>query len=138
MGEHTDGRGWAQLLVLRFSSVLAMPPRPIDRTSALHRQWGDDCDAWELLALDDLLVVEERMPPGSTERRHHHARARQFFYVLTGTLTIEQDGHEHAVPAGSGLHVAPGTSHVVMNRTPAEATFLAIAAPTTTTDRHDG
>jgi mannose-6-phosphate isomerase-like protein (cupin superfamily) len=87
------------------------------------------------LELDDLLVVEERMPPGTSETEHYHARARQFFYVLTGTLTIDVDGQEHTVAAGSGLHVPPGQSHVVANRSRAEATFLAIAAPTTNADR---
>ena len=91
----------------------------------------------KLLVFDeDLRIVEERMPPNAHEERHHHSRARQFFYVLSGTLTIELDGREHTVSAGSGLHVPAGTPHLVANRAQDAATFLAIASPTTAGDRH--
>ncbi len=108
---------------------------PAHRANAPHRRWGADCDAWELLSLDDLQIVEERMPPGTREEGHHHAEARQFFYVLSGTLTIELDGQEHTVSTGSGLHVPAGTGHLVANRGPGVASFLAIASPTTAGDR---
>ena len=32
------------------------------------------------------------MPPGTAETRHKHSRVRQFFYVLSGELTLEVKG----------------------------------------------
>jgi mannose-6-phosphate isomerase-like protein (cupin superfamily) len=117
-------------------SVKTMDILPVHRANTPHRSWGTNCDAWELLDLDDLRIVEERMPPNTHEERHHHSRARQFFYVLRGVLTIELDGQEHTVSAGSGLHVPAGATHLVANRAQEVAVFLAIASPTTAGDRH--
>ena len=108
---------------------------PVHRANTPHRRWGADCDAWELLSLDNLQIVEERMPPGTHEEQHHHAEAQQFFYVSSGTLTIEMDGQENTVSAGSGLHVPAGAAHLVANRAQEAAVFLAIASPTTAGDR---
>lgn len=108
---------------------------PISRATAAHYQWGVACDGWHLLRVDALSVIEERMPPGSAELRHRHAAARQFFFVLTGELTIELDGTTHRVPARSGLEVAPGVAHEVRNASDGPAEFLVISQPPSHGDR---
>jgi mannose-6-phosphate isomerase-like protein (cupin superfamily) len=80
-------------------------------------------------------VIHERMPPGAAEPRHHHERARQFFFVLAGILTIEMDGVVHTMAAGQGLEVPPGARHQSINRSPGPVEFLVVSAPTTRGDR---
>lgn len=107
----------------------------VSTANAQHYHWGQACDGWHLLALDELSVIEERMPPGSFEQRHRHARARQFFYVLEGELTIELEGVEHRLQPGEGLHVPPGSAHQVRNIGFADARFVAVSSPKSHGDR---
>lgn len=110
-------------------------PMPIDRTSAEHYVWGGVCDGWRLVNGTSLSVIEERMPPAAREKRHYHTRARQFFYVLSGTLTMERDGDMITMAAGHGLEIAPGTPHQARNDGATDVVFLVISAPTTAGDR---
>ncbi|MBL4918325.1 cupin domain-containing protein [Szabonella alba] len=107
----------------------------VDRSSTEHYLWGQDCDGWLLLPGDDLLVIEERMPPGTAETRHFHNRARQFFYVLSGTLTMELDGKVYQVSARRGIAVPPGQPHQARNDTAEDVFFLVISSPTSRGDR---
>ena len=110
-------------------------PRVSDTTSAEHYVWGEACDGWHLLRDPALSVIQERVPPGVGEVRHFHSRARQFFYVLSGTATMEFDGEEVTFGAGQGLHVPPGTRHRFANHSDADVVFLVISSPTTAGDR---
>ena len=109
--------------------------RPISIDSARHYRWGSGCDGWHLVAADALSVIQERMPPGTAEIRHRHRVARQFFFVLSGELTLEIGGVSVGVPAGSGCEVSPGESHQVFNRGSAVAEFLVISQPPAQGDR---
>lgn len=113
------------------------PPSPVSAQTAEHYLWGAACDGWRLLDHDGLSVIEERMPPGSRERLHVHERARQFFYVLEGCLTVECDGRAASLRAGEGVHLPPGTPHRVVNASRDDATFLVVSAPATAGDRTD-
>jgi mannose-6-phosphate isomerase-like protein (cupin superfamily) len=110
-------------------------PRRVSVDTAPHYTWGDGCDGWHLVAADGLSVIEERMPPGTAEVRHRHDVARQFFFVLSGALTLEIDGATVVVPAGSGCAVEPGEAHQVFNRGSAGAEFLVISQPPAQGDR---
>ncbi len=110
-------------------------PEVISRSSAEHYVWGGICDGWRLVNGADLSVIEERMPPATREQRHYHARSRQFFYVLTGTLTMERSGAVLSIPAGHGLEMPPGAPHQARNDSAADVVFLVISAPTTAGDR---
>ena len=107
----------------------------VSKANAQHYHWGQSCDGWHLLALDDLSVIEERMPPGSFEQRHRHARARQFFYVLEGNVTIELEGTVHPLHGGEGLHVPPGSTHQVRNVGTSDARFMVVSSPKSHGDR---
>jgi uncharacterized cupin superfamily protein len=85
----------------------------------------------------NLSVIEERMPPGTREARHWHARARQFFYVLSGTLTIEVEGVTHNLTARSGIELPQGTAHQAINATTSDVEFLVISEPPSRGDRHE-
>lgn len=93
-----------------------MPAQIISTKSAEHYTWGADCDGWHLVKTAELSVIEERMPAGASETRHSHVRARQFFYVLEGELTMEVEHHVFAVHAGEGIEVSPGQQHQAHNK----------------------
>ena len=67
---------------------------PISTANADHYSWGGQCDGWHLVRAQGLSVIEERMPPGTAEVKHWHTRARQFFYVVSGTLVMDVEGVE--------------------------------------------
>ncbi len=119
-----------------------MPAKPISTTTAEHYTWGGpnktDCDGWHLVRTPDLSIIEELMPPNTSEARHHHARARQFFYVLHGELTMEIEHHDFTLNAGEGIEIAPGQSHQAINRSAAPVRILVTSQPPSHGDRIDG
>lgn len=108
---------------------------PISRSHADHYTWGGTCDGWHLLRDAALSVIEERMPPGAHEVRHRHAHARQFFYVLAGTLTLEVDGIRHRLDGRTGFELPPGTAHQARNESSADVEFLVVSCPPSHGDR---
>jgi quercetin dioxygenase-like cupin family protein len=80
-------------------------------------------------------VIEERMPPGTREARHRHIAARQFFYVLSGELTMEVDGAAHRLAARSGIEIAPGVAHQAINDGDTDAEFIVVSTPPSHGDR---
>ena len=107
----------------------------VSRTNARRYGWGDGCEGWHLVADPELSVIEERMPPKTSEVRHRHERARQFFYVLDGTLEIEIEGTSHRLVRGCGVEIPPGAAHQVTNPGPEAAAFLVVSAPPAQQDR---
>jgi mannose-6-phosphate isomerase-like protein (cupin superfamily) len=110
---------------------------PVGLDNAEHYRWGEVCDGWHLLKVNDLSVIRERVPPGGVEMRHRHMRARQFFYVLEGAAMLEVDGVSHALTAGQGLHVPPGAAHRFGNESDADVHFIVVSAPKSHGDRVD-
>lgn len=109
----------------------------IDKTTAEHYQWGDQCDGWYLLKRDDLLIIHEKMPSQTAERRHYHHHARQFFFVLSGVLTMEVAGIVHQLSAQQGIEIPPHSLHQASNQSEQAVEFLVISQPTTRGDRED-
>ena len=97
--------------------------------------WGQECRAWELMDASDLSIKHEHMPAGAQEVRHHHVYAQQFFFVLSGVLTLERSGHQHELRAHEGLPVPPGEKHQAINFGDAPVEFLVISSPSTSGDR---
>jgi mannose-6-phosphate isomerase-like protein (cupin superfamily) len=108
---------------------------PISTSSAEHYTWGQNCDGWQLVRTHEISVIQERMPPGTSEVAHYHARSRQFFFVLSGTLTIQIDDQIHVLTREHGLEIPPKITHRVVNDSAAEATFLVISVPPSHGDR---
>jgi mannose-6-phosphate isomerase-like protein (cupin superfamily) len=109
----------------------------VSRENAEHYRWGNDCDAWYLVNDEQLSVIEEFMPPGAAEIRHHHEKAQQFFYILTGEVLMEIEGHTTLVHAGSGIRVPAGARHQVRNPSPSAVRFLVVSHPRSHGDRVD-
>lgn len=109
--------------------------RSISAANAEHYTWGNRCDGWYLVRSDEMHIIEECMPPGASEMRHSHVRARQFFYVLEGELTMEVEGEDFVLRAGDGLEIAPGKAHQAMNRNAEATRFLVTSQPPSHGDR---
>ncbi|WP_188760005.1 cupin domain-containing protein [Edaphobacter acidisoli] len=107
----------------------------ISKDTAEHYLWGQGCDGWHLVRTPELSVIEERMPPGTSEARHYHVRARQFFYVLEGELTMEVERSFHTLRAGEGVEIAPGMAHQAFNRSGSDVRFLVTSHPPSHGDR---
>ena len=107
----------------------------ISRDAAMHYRWGDGCDGWHLVRDASLSVIQERMPPGTAEVRHSHERARQFFFVLSGTATVELDDGVETLTARQGIEIAPGVPHQMRNGGTEPLEFLVISAPPSHGDR---
>lgn len=117
------------------STPSAAEPAVTSKATAEHYLWAGACDGWHLVKGADLSVIHERMPAGSAETRHYHTRARQFFFVLSGTLAMEREGVRHVIAAGQGLEVPPGQRHQAVNTADETVEFLVISSPTTRGDR---
>jgi mannose-6-phosphate isomerase-like protein (cupin superfamily) len=110
----------------------------VNRESAPHYNWGEGCDGSMLSPGPDLNVIEERMPPHTAEKPHHHTRARQFFFVLSGSLCMELEGQLHSTNVGSGIEIAPMALHQARNITAQDVRFLVVSSPTTRGDWMEG
>lgn len=119
------------------ATVRACSPNPaaVSRDNAEHYRWGVDCDAWYLVNDEQLSVIEEFMPPGAAETRHYHAHAQQFFYILTGEVLMEVEGHTSLLSAGTGIRVMPGKRHQIRNPSSGPVRFLVISHPRSHGDR---
>ena len=106
-----------------------------DISTAEHYTWGGVCDGWHLLKDPSLSVIQERVPPSAGEAPHFHVRASQFFYVLSGTATIEFEDKAVTFGPSQGLHVPPNTPHRLVNYSEADVVFLVISSPSSAGDR---
>ena len=107
----------------------------ISKSTAEHYTWGAACDGWHLVRQAALSVIHDRMPPSSSEARHLHRHARQFFFILSGTATIEVAGTRETLEPQPGVEVPPGAPHQIFNETNADLEFIVISQPSSHGDR---
>jgi len=107
----------------------------IDKYTAEHYFWGDNCDSWVLADTEELSVKQESMPSGAKEKLHFHTNAQQFFFILKGTATFYLDNTTEIVNEQKGLLIPPKTKHYIANRTNEQLDFLVISQPSTNNDR---
>jgi mannose-6-phosphate isomerase-like protein (cupin superfamily) len=115
--------------------------KAISATNAEHYTWGgtanSDCDAWYLVRTPHLNIIEELMPPGASETPHQHVRARQFFFVLAGELTLTVEGEHFLLHPGEGLEIPPGQMHQAINQGSGPVRFVLTSQPPSHSDRID-
>lgn len=107
----------------------------ISKHNAEHYIWGDHCDGWYLVNNKDLSVIHERMPANTSEVKHYHKHVRQFFFVLTGTATLEMDGESITLHSQEGIEVPPLIPHQMHNKSNEDVEFLVISQPNSRADR---
>ena len=130
--------GMNALLLIAAASVTPVAiPHPVEKAGADHYMWAGVNDGWHLVQRDDLSVIEERIQPGASEVRHYHRKARQFFYVLAGELTMEAAGQTYRLAVGQGIEIAPGVPHRAQNRSAVPVEILVTSSPKSHGDRVD-
>ena len=107
----------------------------IDKSTAQHYTWGQNCDGWHLAASPSFSIIQEHMPPHSAEVRHSHVHSRQFFFVLSGALTIEMEGTRELLQRYQGLEIPQGAAHQAMNESADPVEFLVFSSPPSHGDR---
>ena len=107
----------------------------VSKDNASHYTWGSECDGWHLAKSERLSVIQECVPPGAGEVQHYHETAEQFFFVLSGTATIEVEGAIHQLNDQEGIHVPAGVKHVLRNESEIDLTFLVVSSPPSHGDR---
>lgn len=107
----------------------------IDKNTAEHYMWGQNCDGWHLLKSPEVSIIQEHMPPNTFEVRHKHIKSRQFFFVLSGEATMEINGEIQLLQADQGIEIAPQTPHQMMNRSNSDLEFIVVSCPPSHGDR---
>jgi len=66
------------------------------------------------------------LAPGDTIPWHYHTESVDHYFVLAGTLTVQTSEPEETSTIGlGGAHrIAPGTAHLITNRSDADCRFL--------------
>ena len=107
----------------------------IDKRTAEHYLWGDNCDSWVLADTVGLSIKQESMPSGTKEKLHFHTYAQQFFFILKGSATFYLGDNEIIINEQKGILIQPKTKHFIANETTEQLDFLVISQPTTNNDR---
>jgi quercetin dioxygenase-like cupin family protein len=107
----------------------------IDKQSAKHYFWGENCESWVLADTEGLSVKQEKMPSKTKEKLHFHTNAQQFFYILKGTATFYLNNEVQILKELKGILIEPKTKHYIANETDDVLDFLVISQPTTNNDR---
>ena len=112
-----------------------MTGRVISKYNAEHYSWGEKCDGWHLVRTPELSIIQERVPAGGAEVRHYHQHAQQFFFVLSGTASLEVEGEVLCLAPGQGRHVAAGVPHRLANEGQEDVEFIVVSVPMAHGDR---
>ncbi len=116
---------------------MSIEATPASIKNVEHYFWGEGCDGWHLLNRDDVSLIQERMPPGTSERMHYHKVARQFFFILEGTATMDFGGNRIVLEKHQGIEVPPEASHQLRNESPGDLSFLVFSVPKSHNDRYE-
>ncbi|MBW4631821.1 MAG: cupin domain-containing protein [Iphinoe sp. HA4291-MV1] len=107
----------------------------INKETAQHYTWGNNCHGWHLVKQLELSVIQELMPPKTYETRHYHQKSCQFFFILSGEATIEIAGKRQVLCQHEGVEVPSGVSHQILNESKQDLEFLVISQPPSHGDR---
>lgn len=69
------------------------------------------------------------MSPGTKEDKHYHNISKQFFYVLSGQLTIIIDDKKIMLDQGDGVEIQSKIVHQVINNSKDEVEFIVTSLP---------
>jgi mannose-6-phosphate isomerase-like protein (cupin superfamily) len=72
-------------------------------------------------------LAEATVPAGSSTTRHHHRASEEFYFILSGTGTMEVDGDRRDVGPGDAILIPPGAWHRISAAS--ALSFLCCCAP---------
>ncbi len=108
-----------------------------DKKNSEHYYWGENCQSWRLIDVNDFTVIEEEMPPHTSEKLHFHKNAKQLFYVIAGLAEFEVANKKYKVLTNQSLYIKPNLKHRIFNNTNEPLKFIVISHPTTKNDRFE-
>ena len=79
----------------------------------------------ELGGRADLLACVT-LRPGESVGEHPHVGNGEVYYVLSGAVTVTEDGESRVLQAGDAEFCADGHTHSIFNHTDEDARFLAL------------
>ncbi|MFC7046829.1 cupin domain-containing protein [Halobacteriaceae archaeon GCM10025711] len=83
----------------------------------------------ELAVTDDVLVKAFALGPGAVLDPHDHDTSTNVFHVLSGTVTVIQDGEEESVAAPGVVLHERGVTHGARNDTDEVVVLTASLCP---------
>ncbi|KZN25485.1 cupin [Haladaptatus sp. R4] len=83
----------------------------------------------ELVVTDDVLVKTFALGPGAELSPHEHGDSTNVFHVLSGEVTVIQDGEEETVSAPGVILHERGVSHGARNDSDERAILTASLCP---------
>jgi len=107
----------------------------VTKDNSSHYAWGTNSNAWHFLKRDDLSIIVEEVPPGESEVKHYHSRSRQFFYVISGTASIEVEQTNFNLTENQGIEISPGVLHRFVNTSDRVVRFIVVSMPQSHGDR---
>jgi len=72
-------------------------------------------------------LAEATLPPGSATDRHYHKLSEEFYFILSGTGSMEIDGVTQEVGPGDAILIPPKAWHQITAAEPLR--FLCCCAP---------
>ena len=84
--------------------------------------------AAELGGRADLFAIVT-LEPGQSVGEHPHTANGEAYVVLSGSLTVIEDGVSRVLNPGDAEFCADGHTHSIVNHTDEQATFLALIMP---------
>lgn len=108
----------------------------INRITAKHYKWKDECDGWYYSDRSELSIIAEKMPPNTAEDMHFHKRSKQFFYILSGQAIMRFLSGEITLNAGDGVEIEPNEAHRMVNASGSDLEFLVISMPESHGDKY--
>ena len=115
------------------------PFRPSDvpesNRSGYPEPWGSEAARRHSRRLGDHAgltsfgVVMTRVEPGGcSSQRHAHSRQEEFVYIVSGELTLHDNGGKRTMRAGDcvGFPAGTGNAHTFINEGDADAVFLVV------------
>lgn len=100
----------------------------LDRLPALEPGQGEVRDE-ELAFSEDVLVKVFALGPGAELEPHAHPGSTNVFHVVSGTVTVVQDGASESVTAPGVVVHEPGMEHGARNDTDDPVVLTATFAP---------
>ena len=88
-----------------------------------------DLESTELVVTDDVLVKAFALGPGAELEAHEHGDSTNVFHVLSGTVTVVQDGQTERVEAPGVVLHERGVAHGAKNETDETVVFTASLCP---------
>lgn len=112
-----------------------MTIKTFSAAKAPYSEWGNNCQAFNLMNTPHLTVKKEIMPPNTSEEKHYHQKATQYFYILSGIAFFELEQKAILIRAGEGIEIPPKTWHCIHNQENTYLNFILVSSPSADYDR---